>query len=115
MPQTLKSSCTKSVKLFPSAIEQSQFSKDMMETIRSASWRTKIERMSYRPDHQDKTPGLVSFQQLLITRDLQCLGREVIRFMSYRVKGCRMSHRHRSHHKKSDLSSFRQLLSKCSF
>ena len=61
MPQTLKSSCTKSVKLFPSAIEQSQFSKDMMETIRSASWRTKIERMSYRPDHQDKTPGLVSF------------------------------------------------------
>ena len=71
MPQTLKSLCKKSFKLFPSAIEQSQFSKDMMERIRSASWRAKIERMSYRHDHQDKTPGLVSFQQLLTTRDLQ--------------------------------------------
>ena len=71
MPQTLKSSCKKSVKLFPSAIEQSQFSRDMIERIRSASWRAKIERMSYRPDNQDKTAGLVSFQQLLTTRGLQ--------------------------------------------
>ena len=71
MPQLLKSSCKKSFKLFPSAIEQSQFWKDMMEKIRSASWRAKIERMSYRPDHQDQTPGLVSFHQLLTTRDLQ--------------------------------------------
>ena len=71
MPQTLKSSCKKSFKLFPSAIEQSQFSKDMMERIRSASWRAKTEKMSYRHDHQGKTLRLVSFQQVLTKRELQ--------------------------------------------
>ena len=43
----------------------------MMERNRYAQWRAKIETMSYRHDNQDKTPGLVSFQNDLTKRDLQ--------------------------------------------
>ena len=43
----------------------------MMERIRYAQWRAKTETMCYRHDNQDKTPGLVSFQNDLTKRDLQ--------------------------------------------
>ena len=85
----------------------------MMERIRYASWRAKTERMSYRHDNQDKTPRLVSFQELMTKEDLQLLGRDVIRFVSHRAKGCRICHRHRHHHETSDLSCFRELFLKC--
>ena len=40
----------------------------MMERIRYAQWRAKTETMSYRHDNQEKTPGLVSFQNDLTKR-----------------------------------------------
>ena len=73
--------------------------------------------MPYRHKNHDKTPGLLSSQQLLSKRDLQRVVRDAFRFVSYTVKACKVSHGNGSHHERSDLSFFQQLLilNKCSF
>ena len=68
-----------------------------------------------RRENHDKTPGLLSSQQLLTKRDLQRVVRDAFRFVSYTVKACKVSHGNGSHHKRSDLSFFQQLLNKCCF
>ena len=71
--------------------------------------------MPYRHKNHDKTPGLLSSQQLLTKRDLQRVVRDAFRFVSYTVKACKICHGYGSHHERSDLSFFQQLLNKCSF
>ena len=81
------------------------FKRLLMQRIYFASWKAKTEGMSYRNENHDKTPCLVSSQQLLTKRDLQWLVRDVIW----------MRHWHQRFHETSDLSCVREQLNNSSF